>query len=39
MSTYLILFAIALLIVAMILTLMRNSGRGERRTSSAPGAR
>lgn len=39
MSTYLILFAIALLIVAMIMTLLRYSGRGERRSTSLPAAR
>ena len=39
MSTYLILFAIALLIVAMILTLFRYSGRGERRPTPLPATR
>lgn len=39
MSTYLILFAIALLIVAMVLTLARYSGRGERKSTPTPAAR
>ncbi len=39
MSTYLILIAIALLIAAMILTLVRYSGRRERGSTPAPEAR
>ena len=39
MSTYLILFAIAILIVAMILTLLKYSGRRERRSVQPPAAR
>ena len=39
MSTYLILFAIAMLIVAMVLTLLKYSGRGESKSTRAPAER
>ena len=39
MSTYLILVAIAILIVAMILTLLRYSGQRERRPTPQPATR
>ena len=39
MSTYLILFAIAILIVAMVLTLLKYSGRGGRQSAPPPTAR
>ena len=39
MSTYLILFAIAILIVAMVLTLLNYSGRRERQSAPSSAAR
>lgn len=38
MSTYLILFAIAILIVAMILTMLKYSGQAERKPTPRPSA-